>query len=71
MLLEENLAHLFLLKNKKATLKNNIDHCLDSTLYHAMYRCIAIHKRQYVTGSTKTVLIAQDRKFDFSHKHKA
>ena len=36
MLLEENLAHLFLLKKQKSTLKNNIDHCLDSTLYRTI-----------------------------------
>ena len=37
MLLKERIAHL----------KNDIDHCLDSTLYCAMYRCIVIHQRQY------------------------
>ena len=52
MLLEENLAHLFLFKN----IKTNIDHCLDSTLYRAIYRCIMIHQRQYIDTSTHCIV---------------
>ena len=56
MLLEENLDPLFLLKNKKKTLTNSIDHCLDSTLYRAIYRCIVIHQRQYIDTSTHCIV---------------
>ena len=46
MLLKEKLAHLFLF----------IDHCLDSTLYRAIYHCIVIHQRQYIDMSTHCIV---------------
>ena len=56
MLLKEKFTHLFLLKKQKKSIKNNIDHCLDYNLYHAIYRCIAIHHRQYIDTSTHCIV---------------
>ena len=43
-------------KNSLMSLKNDTDHCLESTLYRAIYLCIMIHQRQYIDTSKHCII---------------
>ena len=49
--------------------KINIHYCLDSSLHHAIYRCIMIHQGQYIDTSTCCIVAILTHTHTLTHVH--